>query len=112
VKNKTDVEPFSGGLELINRLKPVAFKWKADGSRDFGLNAEDVAEVEPALVTRNDKGEVEDVKEGILTVVLINAIKEQQRQIQAQQEQISQQQQQIEALKQLISSMRSTRPVR
>jgi len=112
LNNKTDVEPFSGGLELINRLKPVAFRWKADGLRDFGLNAEDVAEVEPALVTRNDKGEVEDVKEGILTVVLINAIKEQQRQIQAQQEQISQQQQQIEALKQLISSMRSNGPVR
>ncbi|HKQ80518.1 MAG TPA: tail fiber domain-containing protein [Blastocatellia bacterium] len=112
VSNKTDVQPFSGGLDLINRLKPVAFNWKADGSRDFGLNAEDVAEVEPALVTRNDKGEIEDVKEGMLTVVLINALKEQQRQIQAQQEQIAQQQQQIDALKQLVSNMRANRPVR
>lgn len=112
VNNKTDVQPFSGGLELINRLKPVAFRWKADGSRDFGLNAEDVAEVEPALVTRNDQGEVEDVKEGILTVVLINALKEQQRQIQAQQEQIAQQQQQIDALKQIVSGRRANRPVR
>src|SRR5215475_13941609 len=76
VNNKTDVQPLSGGLELINRLKPVAFRWKADGSRDLGLNAEDVAEVEPALVTRNAQGEVEDVKDGILTVVLINALKE------------------------------------
>jgi hypothetical protein len=31
VNNKTDVQPFSDGLELVNRLKPVAFKWKADG---------------------------------------------------------------------------------
>ena len=112
VDNKTDVRPFSGGLDLINRLKPVAFRWKADGSRDFGLNAEDVAEVEPALVTRNDQGEVEDVKEGILTVVLINALKEQQRQIQAQQEQIAQQQQQIDALKELVTGRRANRPVR
>jgi Collagen triple helix repeat (20 copies)/Chaperone of endosialidase/Head domain of trimeric autotransporter adhesin len=111
VNNKTDVQSFSGGLDLINRLKPVAFKWKADGSRDFGLNAEDVAEVEPALVTRNDKGEVEDVKDGILTVVLINALKEQQRQIQRQQEQIKQLGQQIDALRQLVSSS-TGRPLR
>ena len=108
MNNKTDVQPFSGGLDLINRLKPVAFRWKSDGSRDFGLNPEDVAEVEPALVTRNDQGEVEDVKEGILTVVLINALKEQQRQIQAQQEQIMRQQQQIDALKQLVSGRRDS----
>ena len=112
VNNKTDIQPFSGGLDLINRLKPVAFKWKADGSRDFGLNAEDVAEVEPALVTRNEKGEIEDVKEGILTAVLINALKEQQRQIQEQQKQITQQQQQIDALKQLVSGRSANRPVR
>jgi len=111
VNNKTDVQLFSGGLELMNRLKPVAFKWRADGSRDFGLNAEDVAEVEPALVTRNDKGEVEDVKDGILTVVLINAIKEQQRQIQQQQEQIKQLGQQIDSLRQLVTSSTS-RPLR
>lgn len=112
VNNKTDVQPFSGGLDLINRLKPVAFKWKADGSSDFGLNAEDVAEVEPSLVTRNDQGEVEEVKEGILTVALINALKEQQRQIQAQQEQITNQQRQIDALKQLVTGRSAKRPVR
>jgi hypothetical protein len=75
------------------------------------LNAEDVAEVEPALVTRNEKGEVEDVKEGILTVVLINALKEQQQQIQRQQEQIKQLGQQIDALRQLVSSS-TGRPLR
>jgi len=112
LNNKTDVQPFSGGLDLISRLNPVAFKWKADGSSDFGLNAEDVAEIEPALVTRDDKGEVDDVKEGILTVVLINALKEQQRQIQAQQEQIKQQQKQIDDLKQLVSSKLASPGVR
>jgi hypothetical protein len=30
-------------------------------SGGFGLNAKDVAEVDPLLVRRNDKGEVEDV---------------------------------------------------
>jgi hypothetical protein len=89
------VQSFSGGLEVLKRLTPVAFKWKADGSGDIGLNAEDVAEVAPQLVTRNDKGEVEDVKEGSLNVLFINAIKEQQKQIETQR-------QQIYALKKLV----------
>jgi hypothetical protein len=52
-----------------------------DGSRDLGLGAEDVAKVEPLLVTHNDKGEIEGVRYDRLDVVLINAIKQQQDQI-------------------------------
>jgi Chaperone of endosialidase len=78
---KTDVEPLTDSLDLISRLRPVAFTWTDAGTRDVGLNAEDVSAIDPNLVTRNENGEVEDVKEGRLTVVLINAIKEQQAQI-------------------------------
>lgn len=78
---KTAVEPFSDGLEVINRLNPVAFAWKEGGARDLGLSAEDVAEVEPLLVSRNEKGEVEDVKHENMLVIFINAIKQQQAQI-------------------------------
>jgi hypothetical protein len=93
--NKTDVQPFSGGLDVIKRLNPVTFKWKADGTNDVGLNAEDVAAAAPQLVTRDDKGHVEDLKEGSLNPLFINAFKEQQKQIEAQQAQ-------IDALKKLV----------
>lgn len=83
--NKTDLQTFSDGINIIKRLNPVAFKWKADGKNDVGLNAEEVAEVEPLLVTRNDKGDVEDGKEASLQVVFINAIKELEGQIKRQQ---------------------------
>ncbi len=99
--NKSDIQPFSDGLNIIRRLNPVSFKWK-DGSGDVGLNAEDVALVAPSLVTRNPNGEIEDVKEHSLDLVLINAIKEQQKQIDTQQELIRQQQLQIDALKKLV----------
>ena len=92
---KTDLQPFVGGLDVINRLNPMTFTWKEVGTRDVGLSAEDVAAVEPLLVTRNDKGEVEDVKEGSLDVLFINTFKEQQKQIEHQQ-------QQIDALKKLV----------
>jgi hypothetical protein len=101
VANKTGVEPFSGGLNILRQLNPVSFRWKAGGGVEVGLNAEEVAEIAPALVTRNEKGEVEDVKENSLSVLFINAIKEQQKQIEAQAEQIKRQQSQIDALKKI-----------
>lgn len=81
LRYKTAILPFAGGLELIRRLQPIRFRWKADGSPDLGLAAEEVAAVEPLLVTRNAQGEVEGVKYDRVAVVLINALKQQQRQI-------------------------------
>jgi hypothetical protein len=104
---ETESRPFWGGLNIIKRLDPVTFIWKGGAMRDIGLNAEDVAEVEPLLVTRNDKGEVEDLKENSLDLVFINAFREQQKQLEALQEQVRRQQQQIDALKKLICSANS-----
>ena len=95
LRYKTDVQSFGRGLELLNRLRPISFTWKSNGTADLGLGAEDVAAIEPRLVTHNEQGEVEGVKYDHLNVVLINAVKEQQAQIE-------QQQRQIEELKQLV----------
>jgi hypothetical protein len=90
LRYKKEIAPFSGGLNLIRRLHPISFSWKADGSRDLGLSAEDVAKVEPLLVTRNDGGEIEGVKYDHLNVILINAIKEQQKEIEQLKAQVRQ----------------------
>ena len=81
LRYKKQIAPYRRGLDLINRLHPIAFTWKTSGSRDLGLGAEDVATVDPLLVTHNDKGEIEGVRYDRLNVVLINAIKQQQDQI-------------------------------
>jgi len=88
LRYKTDLHPFTGGLDLINRLHPITFKWKSDQSRDLGFGAEDVAAVEPLLVTRNRDGQVEGVKYDRLSAVFVNAFKEQQNQIAEQHDQI------------------------
>ncbi len=85
LRYKTEVQPFPGGLEIIRLLRPISFTWKQDGTRDLGLAAEDVARVEPLLVTHNDKGEIEGVKYDRITVALINAINQQQARIEQQQ---------------------------
>jgi hypothetical protein len=87
---------------LVTRLRPVSFLWKGSGREDLGLVAEEVAEVEPLLVTRNERGEVEGVKYDRVGVVLINAVREQQEQLTEQQRQLERQQKQIDALKQLV----------
>jgi Chaperone of endosialidase len=89
LRYKTNVTPFHSGLNLIDRLRPITFDWKASGEADFGLAAEEVAQVEPLLVFYNDTGEVEGVKYDRINVLLINAIKEQQAQIEQQREAIA-----------------------
>ena len=88
MRYKDHLAPFTLGLELINRLRPITFTWKQDGMRDLGLGAEEVAEVEPLLVTHNERGQVEGVKYDRIGVALINAIREQQEMIRRQQVEI------------------------
>lgn len=69
--------------------------------------AEEVNQVEPLLTTTNNKGEVEGVKYDRVGVVPVNAVQEQQLQIETQQNQINEQKKLIEALKALVCSQNS-----
>jgi hypothetical protein len=102
LRYKSNVNDFAPGMNLVNRLRPVSFNWKDGGMRDLGLVAEEVAQVEPLLTTINDKGQVEGVKYDRVGVVLVNAVKEQQTQIEELQRMVNEQQKQIDAFKKLI----------
>jgi hypothetical protein len=102
MRYKTNLAPFHSGLSVVKGLQPITFNWKANGEADLGMGAEDVARVEPLLVTRNEKGEVEGVKYDRIAVVRLNVVKEQQQQIKRQAEQIQSQQRVIEDLKRLV----------
>ncbi|MFT3744193.1 MAG: tail fiber domain-containing protein [Pyrinomonadaceae bacterium] len=97
LRYKKNISRFSDGLRLIDRLRPISFDWKDGQARDLGLGAEDVAAIEPLLVTYNDSGQVEGVKYDRIGVVLINAVKEQQKMIESQRSE-------IDALKALVCS--------
>jgi hypothetical protein len=111
LRYKTNIKPFNFGLNLVNRLKPITFDWKNRGMADLGLGAEDVAAIEPLLVTYNKDGKVEGVKYDRIGVVLLNAVKEQQAQIEqqnlqieTQEKRLQQQQMMIDSLKQIVCS--------
>lgn len=56
---KEDVKPLQNALDRLSKLKPVAFKWKEDGSDAEGFLAHELAEVCPTAV----KGEKDAVDE-------------------------------------------------
>jgi Chaperone of endosialidase len=99
------------GLDVVQRLRPVSFSWKSDGQQDIGLVAEEVSRVEPLLVTRNEQGEVEGVRYDRLGVVLLNAVHEQQAQVQKQQKLIEQLQMQVTRLQRALTRRRAGRKV-
>lgn len=81
---KSNIRFFADGLNLLNKLNPVSFNWNTSDQADIGLIAEEVAEVEPRLTYKNQNGEIEGISYPQLNVVLINAVKQQQEQIEEQ----------------------------
>jgi len=84
---KENVQTLSYGLNIINQLKPVSFDWKADfmprstSTRQIGFIAEQVATLIPELVTYDSTGQIMNLDYPKLTAVLVNAIQQQQLQI-------------------------------
>ena len=100
---KENISDATLGLAEIKKMRPVVFDWKdrqrGDPERhDFGLIAEEVEDINPLFVTYKD-GRVEGVKYPQLTAVLVNAIKEQQREMEEQRQEISVLKQDLTALK-------------
>jgi hypothetical protein len=48
---KENIAPMTGALATVSLLKPVTYKWKADGSSGQGFIAHELAEVVPDAVT-------------------------------------------------------------
>jgi|GEM_PF-7075288 len=79
---KKDITDFNLGLDAVLKLQPRSFVWKSTGENDFGFIAEEAEKIDPRLVTYVD-GQVEAFKYAQMTAVLVNAIKEQQKQIES-----------------------------
>jgi hypothetical protein len=57
---KENIAPMTGALAKIQALKPVTYKWKADGSDGQGFIAHELAEVVPDCVRGEKDGLDED----------------------------------------------------
>jgi hypothetical protein len=73
---KEDINPMDKASETLYRLKPATYRYKKEidktQSLAFGLIAEEVAEVNPALVAHNAQGQPESVHYEMVNAMLLN----------------------------------------
>lgn len=79
---KTNIKPIEGSLEKVKKLNGVTYDVKETGKHNLGLIAEDVGEVIPEVVNYEENGmDAKSIDYPRLVAVLIEAIKEQQKEI-------------------------------
>jgi hypothetical protein len=85
---KEDIKPMDKTSQALYGLKPVTFrlKKKFDPTQapGFGLIAEEVEKVDPDLVYRNEKGEVESVRYEMVNAMLLNEFLKEHRRVEEQ----------------------------
>jgi len=104
---KKDIATMEKASEAILSLRPVTFHYKTDtkGTAQFGLIAEEVAKVNPALVLPDKEGKPFTVRYDAVNAMLLNEFLKEHRTVQElksivakQEATAAQQQKQIEAL--------------
>jgi hypothetical protein len=88
---KKEIQPMEEASEAILALKPVTFHYKSDNTNrpEFGLIAEQVAEVNPDLVVRDKNGEIYTVRYDAVNAMLLNEFLKEHRKNEEQQKQIN-----------------------
>ena len=79
IKFKENIQTIDSALEMINRIDGVSFNWKETGKKSYGVVAQQLQEVLPELVSEEERGL--SVSYLPIIAILIEAIKEQQKQI-------------------------------
>jgi hypothetical protein len=117
---KTNIQPFTDGLDLLMKLHPVSYKFNeksgyTDLNKTFiGFIAQDVEEIAPYMVSTYDDTEgpsgLKDKRqfdESALSKIMLNAIQEQQRMIEELKRMNENQQKSIEKLSQEIDQLKT-----
>ena len=91
---KQDVRDMGEASSALARLRPVTFRYKSEyddgtGLRQYGLVAEEVAEVYPELVQYSKTEEPLAVRYHLVNAMLLNEVQKQQRTIEQRQEAIA-----------------------
>ena len=100
---KQQIKPMDKASEAILALKPVTFLYKKDidpqSTPQFGLVAEQVAKVNPDLVTRDDKGELYTVRYDAVNAMLLNEFLKEHKNVEQLEATADQQAKEINELK-------------
>jgi hypothetical protein len=90
---KKEIKPMDQTSEAIHALQPVMFHYKSDktGTPQFGLIAEEVAEVNPDLVVHDENGEIYTVRYDAVNAMLLNEFLKEHRKVEELETAVAQQ---------------------
>ena len=104
---KKELTPLKNSLEKITRLNGYNYYWKdesADNLLQTGVLAQEVQKLFPELVKEDDEGKLSVNYSGLIPI-LIESVKEQQKQIEVQQRRNELLQRQIDELKHIVNKI-------
>jgi hypothetical protein len=87
-KLKENIEPYTTNIEDFLKLQPISFTWKDTGNKDVGLLAEDVYNIFPEFVSKDNSEEIAGINYSKLSTIFINVLKYQQSQIEVLKEEV------------------------
>jgi hypothetical protein len=98
---KREIRPMDSTSEAILALKPVTFHYKSDSkdTAQFGLIAEEVAQVNPDLIVRDENGEIYTVRYDAVNAMLLNEFLKEHRKVEEQTRKLQEQEATIAELK-------------
>jgi hypothetical protein len=106
---KEDIREIGEESDGLMSLRPVAFRYKPEidptGLTQYGLIAEEVADVYPDLVVYDRDGKPETVRYHLVNALLLNEVQKQHRTVEAQEKLIGQQKAEIEGLKARLTQL-------
>jgi hypothetical protein len=86
---KQDIADLGVESDILMKLRPVAFYYKPEldstHTRQYGLVAEEVAQIAPNLVVFDGEGKPQTVRYHFVNAMLLNEVQKQRRLIEAQQ---------------------------
>jgi hypothetical protein len=98
---KKEIKAMDKASESILALKPVTFHYKSDKANtpQFGLIAEEVAEVNPDLIVRDKKGDIYSVRYEAVNAMLLNEFLKEHRKVEMLESRLTDEQKAIALLK-------------
>jgi predicted ribosome quality control (RQC) complex YloA/Tae2 family protein len=96
---KKEIKLMDSASKSILALKPVTFHYKSDktGTPQFGLIAEEVADVNPDLVVRDNNGEIYTVRYDAVNAMLLNEFFKEHKRVQELEATVTQQQENFQS---------------
>lgn len=112
IRYKTNILPVSHALSSILQLNGIYYNWRQQdftdkafsSQRQIGFSAQEIESLFPEMVLTDANG-YKSVDYSRLTPVLVEAVKEQQQQIQELKESLDKQQKEIEWLKENLRKL-------